>query len=213
MNVVNEKRPESVEISLEDFIAQADACSSESWALHTADVELIDESELRLDAELDPELDEIADVLEPTVSSEHRRSDYTEVVSVPLPAPWTTNPLVIIGGLLAAFIVGAGVVFVMVRAMMPAQPVMQQPQPVAVAQPVVTALPRTVAPQQAEAPAPSVAAVIEPAPPSREHVSAAPKHHAAATPKKAAAVASRKPAQKSLQEKSRGGDWVDPFAQ
>jgi hypothetical protein len=63
------------------------------------------------------------------------RLERTEVVSSPLPrvAPWTSSPLMWIGGVVAAFVLGAGLVFVMVRTMMPSQPiVVQAPPPVVV---------------------------------------------------------------------------------
>jgi hypothetical protein len=129
----------------------------------------------------DPELEAAAAAMEMTPASGKRRKvERTEVVSAPLSVaqtPWTANPLVIIGGLLAAFIVGAGVVFYLVKTMMPAQPlVVQQPapvivqQPAAAAQPVVTPIPQqpaaAVAQPVAPAPAPAVAAqpVVTPIP-------------------------------------------------
>src|SRR5206468_476682 len=120
-------------------------------------------------AQPDPELEAAANAFDAPASSsgQRRRVERTEVVSAPLgrETPWTSNPLVIIGGLLAAFIVGAGLVFLMVRTMMPTQPVVVE-QPVAApvaaqpaAAPVVTPIP-----QQA-APAPAAAApVVTPIP-------------------------------------------------
>ncbi|HZS35525.1 MAG TPA: serine/threonine-protein kinase [Polyangia bacterium] len=71
--------------------------------------------------------------------SRRRKIERTELVSQQLPinqVPWTANPLVIIGGLLFAFIIGAGLVFLMVRTMMPTQqPVVVQAPPQVVVQP------------------------------------------------------------------------------
>jgi hypothetical protein len=62
------------------------------------------------------------------------RMERTAVVSHPLPPPsasWASNPLVVMGGLSASFIVGAGLVFVMARSLMPQQPSIMQALPVA----------------------------------------------------------------------------------
>jgi serine/threonine protein kinase len=72
----------------------------------------------------------------------------TDVVSQPLPRqalPWTANPLVIIGGLLAAFIIGALVVFLLIKNMtqVPPQMTVTTPAPQVAVQPpnpVVTPL-------------------------------------------------------------------------
>jgi serine/threonine-protein kinase len=86
--------------------------------------------------------------LEPPPTGPKRRTERTEVVAAPIgkSVPWTANPLVWVAGVFAAFVMGAGVVFVMLRTMMPSQPVVvQAPAPVVVpaavpAQPVVTPL-------------------------------------------------------------------------
>jgi serine/threonine protein kinase len=150
----------------------------------------------------------------------------TDEISSPLQrvaVPWTANPLVIIGGLLAAFLVGAGVVYLMANKLQSQGPVAVQvppPQPAtpppAPPQPVVTPL------------APPTAPVVTPlgntaAPPPV----AAPEPVAAAPAARPARVVKRKPAPKRSAEKpaaakhekdaakkdAKGGDWVDPFAQ
>jgi hypothetical protein len=73
--------------------------------------------------------------LGPPPTGPKHRAERTEVVSSPLPrvAPWTSSPLMWVGGVVAAFVLGAGLVFVMVRTMMPSQPiVVQAPPPVVV---------------------------------------------------------------------------------
>jgi hypothetical protein len=83
--------------------------------------------------------------LDPPPTGPRRRAERTEVVESPLrggTVPWTANPMIWIAGVFAAFVAGAVVVFVMVRTMMPSQPVVvQAPPPVVVhepAAPVVT---------------------------------------------------------------------------
>jgi serine/threonine protein kinase len=184
--------------------------TSDGWDLHTGDVELLDEAEEQLvqhvakPAQLpsprreatplpapaprqvtrEPATPEVESAgFEFTPSSGGRRKvERTEVVSSPLPlgVPWLQSPLVFIGGLLAAFIVGAGLVFLMVRSMMPTQPVVVQSpapapaappvaavaaQPVA-AQPVVTQLPQQHVAAQPVAAQPAAAQpVVTPLPP------------------------------------------------
>jgi len=139
-----------------------------------------------------------------------RSGEYSAPVAAPA-VPWTANPLVIIGGILAAFVIGATLVFFMVRTMVPQQPVVVQPaappqivvQPAA---PVVTPLPAPAAAAPtapavaAPVPAPAVAPAPAPAPaaaapvvtplPSAAPVptpAAAPVEKAAPAPKRAAA--------------------------
>ncbi|MGZ3425654.1 MAG: serine/threonine protein kinase, partial [Polyangia bacterium] len=141
--------------------------------------------------------------LDPPPTGPRRRTERTEVVSAPVRGvPWTANPLVWIAGVFAAFVAGAVLVFVMVRTMMPSQPVVVQappavvlPQPAAAAQPVVTPLDK---PAQHAAAQPVVTPLGEPTraptadeiPPSpvEKHAAkhAAPAHHAKAAPVKEA---------------------------
>jgi serine/threonine-protein kinase len=144
-----------------------------------------------------------------------RSSEYSAPVAAPVAVPWTANPLVIIGGILAAFIIGATLVFFMVRTMVPQQPVVVQtpaaPPQIVVqpAAPVVTPLPST-APAAAPAPtAPAPVAAAAPAPaPAHAPVAApvvtplptaAPVPTPAATPveKPAAPAAKRAPSKKA----------------
>ncbi len=96
--------------------------------------------------------------LDPPPTGPRRRAERTEVVSSPrrVGVPWTANPLVWIAGVFAAFVAGAVLVFIMVRTMMPSQPVVVQAAapmvvPQAAAQPVVTPLDKAAQPQQAAA--------------------------------------------------------------
>ena len=106
--------------------------------------------------------------LDPPPTGPRRRTERTEVVaSHPRGVPWTANPLVWIGGVFAAFAAGAVLVFVMVRTMMPTQPVVVQapapvvvPQPAQAAGPVVTPLDKTA---QHAAAAPVVTPLEQPA--------------------------------------------------
>ena len=94
--------------------------------------------------------------LDPPPTGPRRKSERTEVVASPLPraVPWTANPMVWIAGVFAAFVAGAVLVFVMVRTMLPSQPVVvQAPAPVVVpapaaapTTPVVTPLEHKTAP-------------------------------------------------------------------
>ena len=79
--------------------------------------------------------------LDPPPSAPRRRTERTEVVSTSSRGvPWTANPMVWIAGVFAAFVCGAILVFVMVRTMMPSQPVVvQAPAPVLVPQPQAAA--------------------------------------------------------------------------
>jgi serine/threonine protein kinase len=133
----------------------------------------------------------------------------TDVVSSPLPRqaaiPWTANPLVIIGGLLAAFVIGAMVVFFIIKNIAPAQPpqitvttpapqvVYQQP---AAPAPVVTPLqPQPVVVplgQQAQPAAAQPAAVAAPAQPAAAAEPATPEPAKPAAPKKKAAAPAKK---------------------
>jgi serine/threonine protein kinase len=82
--------------------------------------------------------------LDPPPTGPRRRAERTEVVSSPLrtSVPWTANPLVWIAGVFAAFVMGAVLVFVMVRTMMPSQPVVvQAPAPVVLPAPAAAAAP------------------------------------------------------------------------
>ncbi|MGZ5158530.1 MAG: serine/threonine protein kinase, partial [Caldimonas sp.] len=164
--------------------------------------------------------------LDPPPTGPRRRAERTEVVSAPVRGvPWTANPLVWIAGVFAAFVAGAVLVFVMVRTMMPSQPVVVQapapvvlPQPAASAQPVVTPLDK---PAQHAAAQPVVTPLGEPTraptadeiPPSpvEKHAAkhAAPAHHAKAAPVKeakasapAAAPAKAEPAHKAAASKA-----------
>jgi len=123
----------------------------------------------------DPELEAAAAAMDITpASGERRKVERTEVVSSPLhvpSTPWTANPLVIIGGLLAAFIVGAGVVFYLVKSMMPSGPVVVQ-QPVLVPAPAAAAPVVTPLPQQPATTAQPVAA--QPVPVAAQPVAAQP---------------------------------------
>jgi serine/threonine protein kinase len=203
----------------------------------------------------------------PAVASEapaekaHWPAERTDVVSGQGPRvamPWTANPLVIIGGLLAAFLIGAGLVFLMVRTMLPSGPVVvQAPAPQVVVQaappapvappPVVTPLPPAnaaaaapanpttatpvVTPLGSSAPAPAPVAAPVPAAPARQpvvrfaphpkkkHVAepkrnlALPDQEAKAPAEKPAAPAPKKEAPAKKESATKGGDWVDPFAQ
>jgi serine/threonine protein kinase len=136
-----------------------------------------------------------------------RKIERTEMVSQQLPAhaavPWTANPMVIIGGLLAAFIVGAGLVFLMVRTMMPTQPVvvqappqviMQPAQPVG-AQPVVTPLPQPAQPVVTPLPQPAAVQPSQPiAIPDEPPVAAEKPHRIAAKPHRTPAPAPKREA-------------------
>jgi serine/threonine protein kinase len=135
--------------------------------------------------------------LDPPPTGPRRRTERTEVVSSPARGvPWTANPMVWIAGVFAAFVAGAVLVFVMVRTMMPSQPVvMQAPPAVAVPQaaaPVVTPLDKAAQPAHAAA-QPVVTPLEQPAtrtptpdeippPPVEKHAAkhAAAAHHAAA---------------------------------
>jgi len=81
--------------------------------------------------------------LDPPPTGPRRRTERTEVVSTKVRGvPWTANPMVWIAGVFAAFVAGAVLVFVMVRTMMPNQPVVvQSPPSTAVTQPAVSAQP------------------------------------------------------------------------
>lgn len=169
-----------------------------------------------------------AEPLDPPPSGPRRRVERTEVVAAPSShaVPWTSNPLLVIGGLLAAFIIGAGLVFLMVRTMMPTQPVVVQapaPQVVvqpAAAQPVVTPLPQTARPASQQ---PVVTPLPQPAQAQPQPIAAQParaEHHHTAH-KHAVEKHASKPAQAERPAKpaheakssSKKSDWVDPFAQ
>ncbi|MDB4970537.1 MAG: serine/threonine protein kinase [Myxococcales bacterium] len=79
--------------------------------------------------------------LDPPPTGPRRRSERTEVISSPRSSvPWTANPLVWVAGVFAAFVMGAVLVFVMVRTMMPTQPVVvQTPAPVVIPAPAAAA--------------------------------------------------------------------------
>jgi hypothetical protein len=136
--------------------------------------------------------------LDPPPTGPRRRSERTEVVSARKSragVPWTANPLVWVAGVFAAFVAGAVLVFVMVRTMMPATPVVVQapataaaPQP---SQPVVTPLDKTAQPAQHAAAQPVVTPLEGtrtptpdeiPPPPVEKHASkhVASSHHASA---------------------------------
>jgi serine/threonine protein kinase len=155
--------------------------------------------------------------LGPVPTGPKRRAERTEVVSSPLPrvAPWTSSPLMWIGGVVAAFMLGAGLVFVMVRTMMPSQPVVVQTPPTVVVQPpapapaatapVVTPLAKQPVVTPLEQPKVEEPAIAEPVVSVEKHRAA--KHHAAVkvaaapvaapAPVKAAPVAKAAPAKKS----------------
>lgn len=148
--------------------------------------------------------------LDPPPTGPRRRVEQTEVVASPLRTPWTANPLVWIAGVFAAFVAGAGLVFLMVRTMIPSQPVVvQAPAPVvlpaptaaqpAAAAPVVTPLAPKVtslAPK-ATAPAPEVELAGQPkvAVEKPQHHAAA--HHAKAAPARKAEAPKTEVARKS----------------
>src|SRR5439155_11675445 len=73
-------------------------------------------------------IDEEPAPLDPPPTGPRRRTERTEVVASPLRSsvPWTANPMVWVAGVFAAFVMGAVLVFVMVRTMMPSQPVVVQ---------------------------------------------------------------------------------------
>jgi serine/threonine protein kinase len=131
--------------------------------------------------------------LDPPPTGPRRRAERTEVVSARTArsgVPWTANPLVWIAGVFAAFVAGAVLVFVMVRTMMPTQPVVVQAPPAT--QPVVTPLDKQAAAVAHPASAPVVTPLAEapraptpdeiPPPPVEKRATrhAAPAHHAAA---------------------------------
>ncbi|HXU70096.1 MAG TPA: serine/threonine-protein kinase [Polyangia bacterium] len=145
--------------------------------------------------------------LDPPPTGPRRRTERTEVVATARGVPWTANPMVWIAGVFAAFVCGAILVFVMVRTMMPSQPVVVQapapvvvPQPAAPAQPVVTPLDKQAQPtaaQPAHAGAQPVVTPLEGAarpptpdeiPPSPVEKHAAPARHASAHHAKAPAA-------------------------
>jgi serine/threonine protein kinase len=122
--------------------------------------------------------------LDPPPTGPRRKIERTEVVAHPLGASAAANPLIIIGAVLVAFVIGAGLVIVMMRTMIPAQPVVVQapapvPQPTGgvggvaaaptppsqpvvtplqdSAKPVVTALQPKKAPEPEAAPEPAIA--------------------------------------------------------
>jgi hypothetical protein len=139
-----------------------------------------------------------------------KRFERTEMVSSPLPmgarasaapaaVPWTANPMVLIGGILAAFIVGATVVFVMVRALVPTQPPMLAQPYGPQGMPVVTPLPSGAPPSAQPAglpPQPATVTVVVPAPaaaPVPAPVAAAPVAAAPVVPVPAAAPVAASP--------------------
>jgi serine/threonine-protein kinase len=144
--------------------------------------------------------------LDPPPTGPRRRAERTEVVAVGRSVPWTANPMVWIAGVFAAFVAGAVLVFVMVRTMMPSQPVVvQAPAPVLLqpaaaaqpAQPVVTPLEKpatkpVVTPLEEPKQAATALAVEAPAP-VEKHVAA----KRAAAPKHAAVVRREAPAPKA----------------
>ena len=149
--------------------------------------------------------------LDPPPTGPRRRADRTEVVESPgRPVPWTANPVIWIAGVFAAFVAGAAVVFVMVRTMMPSQPVVvQAPPPVVVhapaapvTQPVVTPLEPKAEPAQAEKSAsPTVTPLPDPTeippPPVKSH-----KAHRAAKAAATPSVAAKEPAPKAAKAES-----------
>jgi serine/threonine protein kinase len=153
--------------------------------------------------------------LDPPPTGPRRRTERTEVVATARGVPWTANPMVWIAGVFAAFVAGAVLVFVMVRTMMPSQPVVVQapppvvvPAPAAAAQPVVTPLDKSAhaAAQPVVTPLDQPAARTPtpdeiPPPPVEKHASKHAAHHAAkAAPvreAKASAPAKAEPAHKA----------------
>ena len=130
--------------------------------------------------------------LDPPPTGPRRRTERTEVVATGARAvPWTANPMVWIAGVFAAFVAGAVLVFVMVRTMMPSQPVVVQAPPVAAAaaapstapaQPVVTPLDKHAAAQPVVTPldpprAPTPDEI--PPPPVEKHAAKRAAHHTA----------------------------------
>jgi eukaryotic-like serine/threonine-protein kinase len=139
--------------------------------------------------------------LDPPPTGPRRRAERTEVVAVGRSVPWTANPMVWIAGVFAAFVAGAVLVFVMVRTMMPSQPVVVQapataavPSPAQPSGPVVTPLDKSGQPaQQHASAAPVVTPLEQPAarPPTPDEIPPSPveKHaskHAAAAHRAAA---------------------------
>jgi serine/threonine protein kinase len=128
------------------------------------------------------------------VSESVFKVESTDIVSEPLAKSraMTTNPLVWVGSILAAFLVGAGVVYVMVRSMIPAQPaVVPAAPPVAAPAPPVAAPAAPVAAHRAT-PAPVVTPLPEPAPvvtPLPAPAAAAPEPAEPPAPRRAAAPA------------------------
>lgn len=134
-------------------------------------------------------------------------AEYSQPLAAPS-VPWTANPLVIIGGILAAFVIGATLVFFMVRTMVPQQPVVvQQPAPQIVVQPapapvaaapVVTPLPAAAPAVAAPVPTPAPAAAAPVVTPLPQPAAAAP----AVAPVAAPPVATPAPAKKTTAKKA-----------
>jgi serine/threonine protein kinase len=174
--------------------------------------------------------------LDPPPTGPRRRTERTEVVAAVRGVPWTANPMVWIAGVFAAFVAGAVLVFVMVRTMMPSQPVVvQQPavaaQPAQPSGPVVTPLDKSGQPAQQHASAAPVVTPLEqpaaarpptpdeiPPPPVEKHAGkhAAPAHRAAAPKaapvKEAKASAPAAPSRKAAASKAASDDDDDDSA-
>jgi hypothetical protein len=170
--------------------------SLEGWLLNTGDVELVEEP-----------------------SAQSAPVSWSSVPSLHTKPHWTTNPLWVIGGLLAAFIVGGCVVMILVRSMMPVQTVVQTAPPAIVyAAPAVVSAPRpTVTPLPQPSEIPTDPPVVAPAPRPVHATAPAPKKHAAVHAKRPAAkphaAARPAPARPAAPKKTGGNSsWVDPFA-
>lgn len=145
-------------------------------------------------------LDDEPAPLDPPPTGPRRRAERTEVVESPLRAtvPWTENPMIWIAGVFAAFVAGAVVVFVMVRTMMPSQPVVvQAPAPVVVHQPAAPVTQPVVTPLEPKAePAAKAEQPVVNALPDASEIPPAPKttHRSAKHAAKKEAVAVREAA-------------------
>jgi hypothetical protein len=174
-----------------------------------------------------PDLEELAEVLEPNPESDAR--------SLHIATPWTANPFVLIGGVVAAFVVGAGLVLIIVRLTVPApgpSATLTTSLGSATTKPAVTVLPKQ--PMVALAP-PAAAAPQAPAPP-RKYISARTGRHPASEtiarePMKASGDVQNRPAEEQTQQPEEQAqraqeptqpavekpkaleEWIDPFQQ
>jgi hypothetical protein len=177
---------------------------------------------------LEPDLEELAEILEPNPGSDVRYVDTGK----------TANPLVLIGGVFVAFVAGAGVVLIIGSLMVPA------PRPSsnvtlslasATTKPAVTVLPKQPMVVLAPPPAPAPDAPTLP----RKYVSARTGRHAtpeamSRQPAKALAAEQSRPekeptqqaeeptqqakertqqAEEKAEAKTKALEWIDPFQQ